>query len=218
MMITTELMADLLRRFVLLDDEAIVWSKEFADGPLLDVETTDRAFSVRVVRDWLLVEQAPWVEAVVVATREDQEVAGPLPRYTFLVADDGTAVRLDDPATVAALGMRLHRGELDLTAYAELLVQCQWRGGRQKRLVLDPVAWRDEYPAEANLPPVEPMSTSRADGVLRVRFFASREDTRMVGGRPVLEVAAWSVRIPAGEPATWEIQPVGEPAPLLPPW
>lgn len=135
-MITTELLADLLRRLVLLDDEAVVWSKEFPDRLLVDVDPTDgRFFSIQVVRDWLLVERAPWVEAVVVASREDQEVEGPPPRQTFLVQGDGTAVWLDDPRAAAALGMRLHNGDLDVAAYAELLVRCQWPGDWHARPV-----------------------------------------------------------------------------------
>lgn len=217
-MITTELLADLLRRFVLLDDETIVWSKEFPDGPAIDVETTDRFFSVKVVRDWLLVEQAPWVDAVVLASREDQQVEGAPPRYLFLVPRDGTPLRLDDPLAAAALGKRVYRGELEVTAYAELLVQCQWPGGWLRRLVLDPVAWRGEYPAEARLPPVEAVHTWHEEATLWIRFFASRENTRVVGGRSVLDVAAWSVRAPADEPATWEIRLVAEAVPLRPPW
>lgn len=217
--ISAELLADLLRRFVLLDDEAVVWSKEFPDRPLVDVDTTDdRSFSIQVVRDWLLVERALWVEAVVVASREDQEVEGPSLRQTFLVQGDGTAVWLDDPRAAAALGMRLHSGDLDVAAYAELLVRCQWPGGWHARPVLDPAAWRLEYPVEAVLPPVEPVRTWHEDGTLRIRFFASRESTLTVGGRPVLDVAAWSVRAPADQPATWEIRAVAEAIPLLPPW
>jgi hypothetical protein len=217
-MITTALLVELVRRFVLYQDEPIVWSRQFPDGPAVAVETTDRSFMVSVVRDWLLVEQAPWVAAVVVASRMDQVVEGAVLKFPFLVQSDGTAVDLDDARAVAALGMRLHRGDLDVAAYAELLVQCQWPGGWNARLVLDPVAWRGEYPAEAKLPQVEGMRTWREAGSLWIRFFGSRENTVVVGGRSVLDVAAWSVRAPVGEPATWAIRPVAEAVPVLPPW
>jgi hypothetical protein len=213
-----KLLIDLMRRFVLFSDERIVWSRAFPEGPATALETTDRLFMVQVVRDWLLVEQAPWVAAVVVAQREDQVVEGAPPQYTFLVQRDGSAIFLDDPQAVAAIGRRLHHGDLDVTTYAELLVRCQWPGGWSKRLVLDPVAWRGQYPTEAKLPQVEAVRTSSEDGALRIRFFASRENTVVVGGRPVLDIAAWSVRAPADGLVTWEIRPVAEAVPLLPPW
>jgi hypothetical protein len=216
--ITTALLVDLVRRFVLHDDEPIVWSRQYPEAPAVALETTGRFFFVSVVRDWLLVERAPWVAAVVVAQRQDQVVEGGGPRHTFLVQRDGSAVPLDDAGAVAALGMRLDRGDLDVTAYAELLVQCQWPGGWNARLVLDPAAWRGAYPAEAKLPQVEAVHTWREAGTLWVRFFASREHTVVVGGRSVLDVADWSLRAPAGEPATWVIRPVAEAVPLLPPW
>jgi hypothetical protein len=217
-MITATLLVDLLRRFVLLDDEPIVWSKDWPDGPMVDLQTTDRYFTVQVEPDWLLVRQAPWAEAVVVATRKDVMVDGGGPRRTFLVQGDGAVIDLDDTRAVAELGMRLHRGELDVAAYAQVLVNCQWPGGWRKRHVLDPVAWRREYPDEARLPQAEAMLTSRADGTLHIRFYASRENALVVGGRPVLDVTAWTVRVRADEPATWEVRPVAEAVPLRPPW
>jgi hypothetical protein len=208
-MITPGLLIDVVRRFVLLEDEPIVWSKEWPDGPQVAIETPYRMYSIRVARDHLLVGRAPWVEAVVVATRDDPELCA-MYWHTFLVESDGTMVNLDDRPSVAMLGTRLHRGELDVQAYAELLVECQWPG-RVKRLVLDPVAWRAEYPAEARVPRVEAIQTSRVDGELLIRFFSSKEPAPKI-----LDVAAWSVRVHADRPAVWEIQPVAEGITLLP--
>lgn len=218
MMITAHLLTDLVRRFILFDDETIVWVKHYPDGPALAVETTAQILSVEVVRNWLWVEKAPWVEAVVVASRQDQVVEGPPLKDVFLVQTDGTPIDLADRQAVAALGMRLHRGDLEMAWYADLLVQCQWPGGWSARVVTDPDAWRADYPAQAKLPPVEAMRTSQDDGALRARFFASREHTVVVGGRSVLDVAAWSVRAPENQPATWQLRPVAEAVPLLPPW
>lgn len=218
-MITTARLVALVRRFVLHDDEPIVWSKEFPSGPAVHLETTDRFFKVSVVRDWLRVEQAPWVAAVVVATREDRLVDGPAPRYAFLVQDDGTELDLGDRTAVAALGSRLHRGELAVAAYAELLVHCRWPNGWRARVVTDPVSWRGGYPPEANLPALAAIETTSDEGGLRIRFFGSRETVQGgVGGRRALDVAGWSVRVPGDGPATWEVEPVAEEVPLLPPW
>jgi hypothetical protein len=217
-MITAELLVDLARRFLLRDDEAIGWRKDFPDGPTVDIETADRSFSIRVVRGWLRIEQVPWVEAVVVAQRDDQDLEGPPPNEVILVLGDGTAVHLNVPHAAAALATRLHRAELDAEAYAEVLVQCQWPGGWSKRLVLDPVRWRAEYPAEAPLPPVAAPRTWPDDGDLCLSFFASRESAEAVGGRSVLDVAEWSVRAPADAPATWQLRAVVAAAPLMPPW
>ncbi|MEV6923767.1 hypothetical protein AB0M46_04535 [Dactylosporangium sp. NPDC051485] len=93
--------------------------------------------------DLLRVGAAPWVEALVVAIREDQEVEGPAPQ-----------VRDTDDAT-------------------------------------------------------------------QLTFFASRQTTEVVGGRPVLDVSRWTVRIPKaphGAPAAWDCEAVADAVPLAPPW
>jgi hypothetical protein len=212
-------MVDLVRRFVLLDDETIEWQKDFPDGPAVDLETSDRVFSVKVVRDWLRVDREPWVAGVVVASREDQEVEGPPSRDVFLVLADGSAVHLTDQAAMAALGTRVGRGELDAVAYAELLVEGGWPGGWSKRVIVDPGAWRAGYPAEAALPPVEPFAATPVEsGGVRLAFFTSREQTRVVGGRAVVDVAQWSVLAPSDAPATWQRHAVADEVPVEPPW
>lgn len=182
----TEWLWDLARRFILFEDESIVWSKEFADGPGLHFETDGRSFTVELAKGWLRVEQAPWLAAVVVATRDDVLIDGPSPTHLFLMQNDGTEIELGDPAAVAALGSRLHRDELYPVAYAELLVHSEWPGGWRAQPVTDPMAWRLDYPAEAKLPAVEPIRTTGEDGGLRIRFFGSRETTATAGSRRVL--------------------------------
>jgi hypothetical protein len=216
--ITADLLVDLARRFVLRPDETVEWRKDFPDGPAVDLETADRSFSVRVTRNWLRVQQAPWVEAVVVVRRDDQNFEGQPPTDVILVPHDGAAVHLTDPDAVASLGTRLHRGDLDPAAYAEILVHCQWPGGWQKRLVLDPAAWRGEYPAEAPVPSVAAPRAWQDNGELFTSFFASRENAEVVGGRTVLDVTEWSVRVPRDAPATWELRPVATAVALMPPW
>jgi hypothetical protein len=216
--ISTASLVDLVRRFVLFDDETIEWRKDFPDGPVVDLETSYRVFSVSVVRGRLGVEDAPWVEAVVVATREDQEIEGPGSQWIFLVLADGAAVPLDDPDAIAALGPRVAAGDLDPVAFAELLAECQWPGGWSKRVVLDPPEWRAAYPAEAPLPELEPFRVDRVGDEVRLVFDTSREQSVVVGGRPVLDVARWSVLARRDAPATWQRRPVADEVPLMPPW
>jgi hypothetical protein len=217
-MITADVLVDLARRFLLGDGETIEWMKDYPDGPALDIETADRSYSLRVARDWLRIGQAPWVAAVVVAHRDDVRSEGPRPQDVFLVPVDGTPLHLDDPGTAAVLGVRWRRGDVDAAAYAEVLVQCHWPGGWHRQVVLDPATWRSGYPAEAALPAVEAPRTWHEDGDLRLSFFASREYAEVAGGRSVLDVAEWSVRVPADAPATWERRPVATARPLMPPW
>jgi hypothetical protein len=127
-------------------------------------------------------------------------------------------MHLNDRATAAELGPRLHRGDLDPVAFAEIVVLGQWPGGWQTVVVVDPPQWRGRYPAQAPLPPVEAPRTWRDGEELQLSFFASREYAEAVGGRAVLDVTAWSVRVPAGAPATWELRPVATAVPLMPPW
>jgi hypothetical protein len=217
--ITTESLVDLVRRFVLFEDEKIVWQKAFPDGPSVSFETRGRMFTASVLRGGLSVERAAGVEAVVSVRREDQQVEGPLPRDYFLVLADGGVVPVDDPDAVAALGSRVMAGELEPVALAELLAEAQWPGGGwAKRVVLDPAEWRAGYPPEARLPDVEPFRVEPAGGEARLRFDTSRERTVVLGGRPVLDVARWSVLVRADAPATWERLPVADQVPLLPPW
>ncbi|GAA2611647.1 hypothetical protein GCM10010399_48150 [Dactylosporangium fulvum] len=220
-MVSGAVLLDLLRRFVFFDDETVVWSKYYAPHPALAVETSDRLFNVRVVPDLLRVGAAPWVEALVVAIREDQEVEGPAPQDVFLLRTDGEALHLRDPGTVAALGALVVTGDLDPVAYAEVLASCQWPGGWFKQVVTDPAAWRGEYPPEADLPQVEAPQVRDTDDATQLTFFASRQTTEVVGGRPVLDVSRWTVRIPKaphGAPAAWDCAAVADAVPLAPPW
>ncbi|MFC7548803.1 hypothetical protein [Plantactinospora sp. GCM10030261] len=218
-MITVESLVDLTRRFVLRQDETIEWMTSFPEGPVLDVETADRAYTVRVVQGLLQVEKEPWLEAVVVASREDQDIDGPTPREIFLVSRAGAVVRLADPDEVARIGERLPAGGLPPLAYAEILVHGQWPGGWSKRVVSDPEAWRDAYPAEAPLPSIGAPHLAVSDGgILTLSFAASRERAEAAGGRTVLDVSEWSVRALANAPATWRWELVAEAVPVKPPW
>jgi hypothetical protein len=103
-------------------------------------------------------------------------------------------------------------------AYMELLMEGQWPGGWSKRLVRDPRDWRADYPAEAALPLVDEPRVKRAGVLVSLTFTASRERAQAAGGRTVLDVVEWSVRAPAGEPATWQRRPLADAVPLMPPW
>jgi hypothetical protein len=217
-MIDSELLVDLARRFVLPDDETIVWRKDFPDGPAVALGTDKWMLSVRQVRNFLQVERAGWVAGVVVATRDDVAVEGGAPREVILVPRDGAPLHLDDATATASLGARVAGGDMDPLAYGEILVECQWPGGWLKRLIRDPATWRAEYPSRAGLPAVVAPRIERTDAGQRLSFHSSRENTVVTGGRSVLDVAEWSVRTTRDAPASWQVRPVARAVPIQPPW
>jgi hypothetical protein len=138
-----------------------------------------------VVHGWLRVERAPWVEAVVVARRDDRDVEGPRPRDVFLVGRDGAVLHVNDRTDAAALGARLH-SDLDPYAYAEILVHCQWPAALNGRVLADPA------------PRIWYENTD-----LCLLFTAERDVVDGTGARAVTERAQWSVRAPVDAPAEW---------------
>jgi hypothetical protein len=216
-MIAAEELVELARRHVLGEGETIEWMKAFPDGPSVHLDAGHKAFKIKVLEGVLRVEEEPWVRAVVAASREDQDLEGPPPRQYFLLRDDGV-VRLGDAGEVAALGPLLPAGRLHPVAYMELLMEGQWPGGWSKRLILDMDFWRADHPAEAALPVVDEPRVERASDLVGLTFAASRERVQAAGGRTVLDVVEWSVRAPAGEPATWQRHAIADAVPLMPPW
>jgi hypothetical protein len=201
-MVTTATLIHLARRLALRQDEPVEWAKEFPDGPAVFVQTPERSLFVRSVDGWLQVEQAPWVAAVVVITREDVEAVSSRQRV-FLVPGAGEPIDLGEPAAVAELGRRLRDGSLGPEAYAELLVECQWPMPGLRRPVPDP----DRPPADlpvgagerAKLQPLRMWDDEHGDRW--VAFCAVRRDPETVA--PGVEVTLWSVRVPPDGPATW---------------
>ncbi|MET7425255.1 hypothetical protein [Dactylosporangium sp. NPDC005555] len=216
MTISADRLVEFARRHVLRDDETIEWMKAVGDGtdtPVVDLSTAERGLSVEVVRGLLQAERASFVAAVVAVTREDEDFDGPAPREYLLMRHDGTAVRLADAGAVAALGERVLSGDLPPAAYAELLVHGQWRGSWPKEVVGDPVAWRRRYPAGAPLPDVEPLSVRLAGGTMTLTFAATQQVADL-SGRFALYVSVWSVSVPPGAPATWQMRTVAESVPV----
>ena len=203
------------RRYVLRNDETIEWMKAAGDGtdtPLVALSTARRGLSVRIVRGQLQAERASFVAAVVVVKREDEDFDGPAPREYLLMRHDGSAVRLAEAGEVAALGERVLSGDLPPAAYAELLVYGQWPGSWAKEVVDDPVAWRRSYPG-APLPDVEPLSVRLAGGTMTLTFAATQRVGHL-SGRSTLYVSEWSVSIPPGAPATWQMRTVADSVPV----
>ena len=201
-MLTTATLIHLARRFVLSEDEPVEWAKEFPDGPAVFVQTPGRSLFVRSVDDWLRVERASWVAAVVVITREDVDAVSSHQRV-FLLPEAGEPIDLGEPAAVAALGRRLRDGSLGAAAYAELLVECQWPMPGIRRLVPDPDRLPTDLPVRADdrnkLQPLRMWDDEHGDRW--VAFCALRHDPETV--EPGSEVTLWSVRIPPDGPATW---------------
>ncbi|GIJ67880.1 hypothetical protein [Virgisporangium ochraceum] len=203
-MVTTQDLIELVREAVLPPDEAVTWAKEFPDGPAVSVRTAERILFAQTTDDWS-VGRAPWVAAVVVVTREDEDTHGPPSRRMFLLLDDGSPLDLDDPRQVAGLGRALRDDGLDPLAYAEILIERHWPGPGPRAVVTDPREWRAALPAGAPEPP--PVQAPRVfddeHGDRWVAFHAARQDPDAAGP----EVTLWSVRVPPTGPATWLRRP-----------
>jgi hypothetical protein len=203
-MVTAETLIELVRGSVLRPDEPVTWAKEYPDGPAVSIETASRILIVRTADDWL-VNDAPWVAAVVVVTDETEDSHGPPPERVFLLLDDDAVVDLDDGREVAAFGRVLRDAGLDPLAYAEILVRCQWPGPGRREVVTDPRAWRVSLPAGVSVPSsVEAVRTwDDEHGDRWLVFHAARTDVGATG----VEVVVWSVRVPPTGPATWLRRP-----------
>lgn len=189
---------DLLQRHVLWSDEPVEAVETTpADG--IAVDTALRRFMVESQRDGWAIGAADDTADVVVATRYDLLIHGQPERFAILIGRDGSEVYLNDPDQLAALAPRLPDA-LDPAAFAEVLVQLHPYSSAERAVLVEADDLRVTF-GRADLPAVEPL---RLDGGT-LRFASSIVYRTTLTGR-LLDVAEWTVQIPAGAPATWASQ------------
>lgn len=193
-MLDRDVAADLLRRHVLWPGEGI----ESASDAV--VATALRRFAVAAEREDWLVGAETWVADVIVATRTDLLVHGQPERFGFLLLADGGEVYVNDADALAALGARLPDG-LDPVAYAELLVQFHPYSSAVRTVLVGADDLRQQHD-RAGLPAVTPFRTDATDGEVRLTFTSSIRYRRPLIGT-LVDLADWTVTVPAAGPARW---------------
>jgi hypothetical protein len=117
-----DVLLDAFTSHVLEEGDRVTGFEPWECGRTALVRTRWRRYTVEVRADWLLIGREPWVDAVLVATRMDQDLCAPPDAAVLLVRADGGVVRLDDAGAVAELGRRVH-ADLDPVAYADVLAR-----------------------------------------------------------------------------------------------
>jgi len=206
---SSEVLIELVCRHVFFDREELTESTLWPDGCML--HTSARDFLVAPADGWLITGE-PWVEALIVATRQDLEVEGLPETDGILLLADGGSIHLNDAGAVAELGRRVGR-DLAPEAFAEILVQWHPPSAAAQFLLRDPGHARRAFD-RPDLPefagPVFGQTGDRFTGT----FHSARQHAGAVGGALVLDVLAWTVTVPAGAPASWDRRPVLEGVPL----
>lgn len=198
---TTEnaVILELLKRHVLWDDEPVERLREWPDG--IAVTTPLRHLSAgSEPGDWTI-SRTDWVDDVVIATRDDLIVDGAPERFGFLMLTDGTCVYVNDQDALAALGRRLG-ADLDPLAYAELLVQFHPYSSAHRSVLTEPIDGIDGVQ-------VAPPELRQTPEGMTLRFTSSVQ-YRPPLSAPLLDLMAWTVTIPHGEPARWDSHPIAE--------
>lgn len=213
-MVTAQMLAEIVRPVVAAPGERVTSSREYPDGPAVDLEVADRSYSVRVRPDWLVADQ-PWVDVVVMVRRDDLD--HPPPPEFLLVPVDGPVLRLADEDVVAGLGTRVFDGSLAPEEYAQILVGCQWPVDGPKQVILDPDEWRADLPPGVSVAAVGGLVSWLDEGLMWLSFFASCAGPDTYRDPSPVEVHHWTVRIEPDDLATWGHLAVPPEATELPP-
>jgi hypothetical protein len=203
---------ELMKRHVLRDGEQVVRVKNWPDGLAL---TTDLRHFVAGPEPaaWAISAQ-PWVQDVVIATRDDLLVEGQPEQFGFVLLADGSAVYLNDPAAVADLGTRLTDG-LDPRAYAQILVAFHPYSSAFRAALSEPDELRRVL-GDSELPEVEPLRLNGTPDGARLTFTSFARYTRP-GSAPQVDLLEWTVDVPAGQPARWNTRQTATGLTLAPP-
>lgn len=202
-MTSNEKIVELIAEHVLQQGEQVARVKNWPDGVAVTTTVLRHLVAGSEQAPWRI-SREPWVDDVVIAERDDLVVEGQPQRFGFLLLDDGADVYLNDPAAVSELGRRLTDG-MDPLGYAEILVafhpytsaHCTvLTGSDELRRVL----------GRPDLPDVDPVRLQEAPDGVRLTF-SSLARYRLVGPQELLDVLAWTVDVPAGEPARWNSRP-----------
>src|SRR4029453_2754344 len=133
------------------------------------------------------------------------ELEGQPETHAILVETGRGALYLNDPATVADLGRRLHTG-LDPAAYAQVLVEYPpW--SRASRALIRSRTQLREWFGNPDLPECEPPSLRSTGEGLELSFCSSAAYAVEQYGPSALDVYAWQVEAPPDAPARWQRRP-----------
>jgi hypothetical protein len=209
-MVTPDAVARLLGRHILWPEESLEAVHDLGDGTI-GVETRWRQFAVESQRDEWAVGWADDIADVIVATRLDLLIHGQPERFAVVVLADGTEVYANEPSALAAFGSRVP-DRLDPSAFAELLVQLHPYSSATRAVLVETDALRYGY-GRADLPDVDPLRVETTPDGVQLRFCSSIAYRTPLAG-PRLDVAAWTVTVPADAPASWETHLIHERIPL----
>lgn len=201
-MTSNERIVELMSRYVLAPDEEIVRVRDWSDG--IAVTSARRHFVVGSESSEWAIGREPWVDDVVIATRDDVLVDGQQERYGFLIHADGRAIYLNDRVAVADLGGRCAAG-MDPIAFAEILVEFHPYSAAWRRVIVEPDGLQRTF-AQRDLPPVEPVRLLKSP-LGAVMTFSSFARHRRADGTAELDILRWTVEIPPEQPARWKCVP-----------
>jgi hypothetical protein len=212
---TNEVILDLLGRYVLRAGEGVERVRHWPDGVAVTTSTDRHLVAGSEPASWS-VSRGAWVADVVEAIRDDIIVNGggnPAERHGFLLLADGRDVYLNDATAVAELGRRLE-DDLAPTAYAEILAEFHPYTSAVSKVLSTPDQLRLLIGHE-DIPDIEPPRVERTPTGLVLTFSSIRQYRWPVEG-PLLDLVAWTVRVPPGCPARWESQCVAQRIRLAP--
>lgn len=203
-MTSNEKIVELIAGHVLQEGEQVARVKNWPDGVAVTTSVLRHFVAGSEPAAWTI-SREPWADDVVIAERDDLIVEGESQRFGFLLLDDATDLYLNDAAAVAELGRRLSDG-MNPLGYAEILVAFHPYTSAYRAVLTDPDELRRVL-GRPDLPDVDPIRLQQAsDGVTLT--FSSFARYRLVGPQELLDLLAWTVDAPAGEPARWASRPI----------
>ncbi len=202
-MTSNEKIVELIERHVLQDGERLVRVKNWPDGVAVTTTAQRHLVAGSEQAAWTI-SREPWADDIVIAERDDLIIEGQPQRFGFLLLRDGTDIYLNDPAAVSELGRRLADG-MDPAGYAEILVAFHPYTSADRAVLTEPDELRRAL-GQPDLPDVEPIRLRETSDGVRLTF-SSFARYRLVGPQELLDLLAWTVDVPAGEPARWSSRP-----------
>ncbi len=178
-MVTNQQLVELLQLHVLHPSEQIERVREWPNELGVVVYTSGRDFAVELDAK-ALISQADWVNAVVVASREDVEAEGLPETDGILVLADGGSISLNDASSVADLGRGLGRN-LELEAFAEILVRWHPPSTAPQFVVRDSEHVRRAF-GRSDLPSFDAPAGGLLGNRYQGRFFSARRRAVALGG------------------------------------
>jgi hypothetical protein len=200
---SNEKIVELITRHVLHDGEQVDRVKNWPDGVAVTTSVFRHLVAGSEQAAWTI-SREPWVNDIVLAERDDLIVEGQNQRFGFLLLDDGTDIYLNDQAAVSALGRRLADG-MNPSGYAEILVAFHPYTSAFCAVLTESDELRRVL-GRPDLPDVDPIRLQQAPDGVRLTF-SSFARYRLVGAQELLDLLAWTVDVPAGEPARWTSRP-----------